>query len=150
MAGKSAMPLLLGVGAAALLLGGTKKKKTSAAKSGNGGEEPEDLPPVNWLEVTTDAGGDERLALDAECAQIANKINMPDHNEWLTNRYYQLYSEGMTDLGQLTVQLLKDQSEHCPWGDPTAWTGLMKSLYEQLLVGVKGWHEQTGGVTAQG
>lgn len=141
MAGKSAIPLIAVAGAAAALLLSGKKK---AAPKGNGKRE---LKPINWLEVTTEVGGDDRLKLDAECGAIANKINMAEHNLWLTNRYFQLLAEGMTDLDQVTLQLLIDQSDHCPWGDPEKWTPLMRSLYEQLNAGVRGWYEETGGQT---
>ncbi len=143
MAGKSALPLLAVAGGAALLLSGKKKKKS--AKNGK-----RELEPVDWVEVAGEAGGDAQLSLDAECASIANKLNMEEHNSWLTNRYFQLVSEGMTDLGQVTVQLLKDQSEHCPWGEPAQWTPLMTSLHGQLLNAVQGWHERTEGATAPG
>jgi len=140
MAGKSALPLIIGVGAAALLLGGKKKK--SAAPKKNGAAE---LERLDYLETTTDPGGDERMVFDEECSAIINKLNMDGHNTWVTNRYFQLLGEGMTDLNQVTVQLLMDQSEHCPWGEPAKWTPLMKGLYDQLSAAVKGWHEQTGG-----
>ena len=137
MAGKSAMPLLLGLGAAALALGGRKKKTTSG-----GGSE---LDPVKWVEVESGPGGDSRISLNEECTEIANKLDMAAHNNWLTNRYYQLTSEGQEDLTALTTQLLMDQSTHCPWGEPAKWTPIMKSLHAQLLTAVKGWHKQTGG-----
>ena len=140
------MPLLLGVGAAALLLGG-KKKKSSTKASGNGKPSEKDLEKLKYLEVTTDPGGDERLKFDEECSSIINKMNMANHNSWLTNRYFQLVGEGATDLEAITLQLLKDQSEHCPWGEPDKWTPLMKGLYDQLLGGVQAWHAQTGGQT---
>ena len=136
MAGKSAMPLLLGIGAAALLLGG--KKKTTAA----GGTA---LSPINYINVTSEAGGDERISLNEECTEIANKLDMAAHDNWLTNRYFQLVSEGQTDMNALATQLLMDQSSHCPWDDSAKWTPVMKSLHSQLHTAVKGWHEKTGG-----
>lgn len=143
MAGKSAMPLIIAGGAAALLLYGKKKKSAASVttKNGNGAK----LKKIDWLEVTTEEGGDERLVIDQECMNIANKLNASAHNTWITNRYFQLIAEGNEDLELVTLQLLKDQSEHCPWSEPGQWTPLMKSLYEQLLTAVKGWHEVTGG-----
>ena len=138
------MPLLLGVGAAALLLGGKKKKKSTAATNGNG-KTPKDLEELKYLEIATGPGGDERLTFDEECSEIINKMDMEAHNNWITNRYFQLIGEGMTDLNAVTLQLLKDQSTHCPWDEPDKWTPLMSGLYEQLLGGVQGWHAQTGG-----
>lgn len=129
MAGKSSIPLLLGVGAAALLLGGKKKKK----KSGVAGEK---LYP----KYMADDGDGERLLFDEECSAIINKANYDSHNAWITNRYSQLFKDGMTDPDQLTIQLLKDQSEHCPWNDRSEWTPLMEELYAQLFSAVTGWN----------
>lgn len=140
MAGKSALPLIIGVGAAALLLG--KKKRTS--KTGNGKSDPDQVR-VQYPDMTSDPTGDSRIVLDQECSQIINKLSYPEHNNWITNRYYQLLSDGLTDLDEMTVQLLKEQSNHCPWDDPSKWTPLMGGLFEQLNAAVKGWHEQTGG-----
>ena len=137
MAGKSAMPLLLVAGAAALVLGGKKKKRKPSTTNGvtKPGEEKK------WVEVgiPSEYGGGEgdRLVLDAECANIAQKIDFGKHNTWVTSRFHQIVAEGTVDPAIITLRLLQEQSEHCPWGDPSSWTPMMKELHDQLLVAVQ-------------
>ena len=39
---------------------------------------------------------------------------MEDHNNWITNRYFQLLADGQTDLSLRTRQVLKEQGAQCP------------------------------------
>lgn len=143
MAGKSAAPLVLGLGAAALFLGTKKKKKTSDTKR--------PLMDVSTVGERYEGAFDPKaenalLILDQECMEIAQKINPSAHNTYITNRFHQLVSEGWDDMSQITLQLLVDQSEHCPWRDTSKWTPLMEGLYEQLFNAVSGYYELfTGG-----
>lgn len=136
MAGKSAIPLILVAGGAALLLSGKKKRSSDGRK---------ELKKPTYIDISSDPVGDDRIKFDEECGSIINKLNFDDHNNWLTNRYYQLLDEGVVDVEHIAVQLLKDQSNHCPWDDVSSWTPFMKSVYNQLLDAVRGWHEHTDG-----
>lgn len=151
MSGKAIIPLALAGGAVALFFA-TKKssaeeaaaKKKKKKKEEKWGDVP-DLDPIDWQQLAPGDGADAKMVFDAECNQITNKLNMREHNSWLTNRYFQLLSEGAESLEEVTIQLLRDQSEHCPWDDPDQWTSLMKALYAQLFEAVKAWHDQTKG-----
>lgn len=136
MANKSAFPLIAGAAALAyLMVGSSKKKKTTTdfrvpdkGKADSDEDEPNVFPP-------------DRLVINQECTEILNNLEKAVHDQWLTNRAAELYNDGLKDLDALTLQLLKDQSEHCPWDDESKWTGLMKGLYEQLNKAVVGWAE---------
>lgn len=151
MSGKAAIPLILGAGAVALLLTGKKKsqplKGTEKVEPGEtpSSKERELLEKFKYIEMISDPDGDERLILDEECSSIINKLNFETHNNWLTNRYFQLMSEGVVGPDQISIQLLKDQSSHCPWDDKSSWTPLMQGLYDQLNAAVVEWNRQTGG-----
>jgi len=148
MAGKSALPLIIGVGAAALLLGGKKKKTTN----GNG-KKPADPDPgkpfldvADW-EASSGGGAASKREFDAECKGIANKVDLTPggaYDSWITGRYFQLLAEG-NSLEQITMQLMVDQGEHCPWGDPSKYTPLMRKAFDDTLDGVTQFHAATGG-----
>jgi hypothetical protein len=129
MATKTTVPLLLAVGAAALLLTGKKKPKKPATITPNG------------------EGVFDRLVINSECSEILNELtlNKGDWDMWHTNRYYELVDGGMSDVDDITLQLLKEQSSHCPWDSVDKWTPLMKGLYDMLHVSVNGWHHTKGG-----
>lgn len=133
---KSAAPLLIGLGAAALLLGGKKKKKKSTV-----------LPDIDthydvadYLDSDEGRSSDShKLILDEECSAIAHKIDeafQTAHNSYITSRFDQMVAEGETNPDTISLQLLSEQSEHCPWGEPDQWTPLMKGLYDQLRAAV--------------
>lgn len=125
MASKSTLPLVLAAGAGALLLMGGKKKKTS------------------WVAAPTHVPG--MLIMDSECSEILNKLNEGDADMWLTNRYNELVDGGMSDLDQITLQILKDQSNHCPWDTPSKWTPFMKALRDQFAEAINEFHHTKGG-----
>lgn len=139
MAGKSAAPLVIGLGAAALLLSGKKKKKTSSPTNPN--------VDIGYTEdgfMDPNAQGT-KLVLDDECMSIAHKINPENHNNYITNRFNQMISEGLSDPSNITLQLLAEQSEHCPWKEPEKWTPMMKGLFSQLNAAVTAYYEEFTG-----
>jgi len=150
MAGKSAAPLILGLGAAALVLSGKKKKKSSSSSSAQDekGEIIVDTVGEKMEGAFDPAAENAYLVLDQECMEIAHKINPSAHNTYITNRFHQLLSEGWDDMSQITIRLLQDQSKHCPWSDTSKWTPMMNGLYEQLLAAVTGYHEALTGTPA--
>lgn len=134
---KSAAPLILSIGAAALFLGGKKKKKTSSSK--------EDIS-VDMVGEYFNGKFDPKsenafLIMDHECREIAQKINPDAHNTYITNRFEQLVSEGWKDTAEISLQILKDQSHHCPWDNKNAWTPLMKGLYTQFHQAVREYYK---------
>ncbi len=135
MSGKSAAPLVIGLGAAALLLSGKKKKKAASAEV-NGVSTA--YSEIDWMDP--DAQG-AKLILDEECMSIAHKINPEKHNTYITNRFNQMVSEGWDDSEKITLQLLSEQSEHCPWSEPEKWTPMMKGLFDQLKTAVSGYYD---------
>lgn len=135
MANKTGMGLVLAGGAALLLLG-TGKKNKKKSSSQNGKKEDKDIElGSRWMELG--GGSDEKLKFDAECREIINKLSFEKHNQWLTNRYFDLRKEGIDDPDAITLQLLREQSEQCPWDDQSQWTQLMSDLYGQLRDGVE-------------
>lgn len=136
MAGKSAVPLALGIGAAALFLGGKKKKKASSSSK------PSDISTayseIDWMDPKSKNA---RLILDAECMEVSQKFNPEMHNTYITNRFNQMVAEGWSDSEKITLQLLSEQSEHCPWAEPEKWTPMMKGLFDQLNAAVAGYYE---------
>jgi hypothetical protein len=135
MAGKSAVPLALGIGAAALLLSGKRKK---ASESSSPVDVSTAYSEIDWMDP--DAQG-AKLVLDEECMNIAHKINPEKHNTYITNRFNQMVSEGWDEPQKITLQLLSEQSEHCPWGEPGNWTPMMKGLFDQLNAAVASYYE---------
>lgn len=139
MAGKSAAPLLLGLGAAALVLGGKKKKK-----SGTKLDVDTHYDVADYLDPDAPDAGSYKLVLDEECSQIAHKIDeafQTAHNSYITSRFDQMVAEGETNADTISLQLLSEQSEHCPWGEPEKWTPLMKGLYDQLRAAVASYYQ---------
>lgn len=134
---KSAAPLILGLGAAALLLSGKRKKKSES--------DPGKIEVDTHGEYSKDKfdpnAENALMVLDQECMEIAQKINPTAHNTYITNRFNQLVAEGWDDTDAITLQILMDQSNHCPWQDRSLWTPIMKGLYEQLSKGVKKYYE---------
>lgn len=110
---KSVVPLLLGVGAVAVVVMGGKKKKKS------------------------DSG---KMTIDQECSRILASGDVNVHNEWITNRYEQMLAAGETNLEVISLNLLKEQSMHCPWDDNAKWTQLMEELYQQVYEAVNTYH----------
>ena len=146
MANKSAMPLLLLAGGAALMMSGGKKKSRTKG-NGNGASNADE--DQRWVEVNfpseySEAGSSTKLVLDQECAALAEKLDMSKHNAWVTSRYNQLVAEGATSPEDLTLKMLGEQSDHCPWDNMAAWTPLMRGLYDQLLAAVKVYHQASG------
>lgn len=144
MSGKVAVPLIAGavaLGAVYLFTRKDESSKRARKPKREKGEEGE--PGTDPLDGKTD---DARIKLDSECMEIISKLEglEPEHDTWLTNRHNQLYAEGMIDPNDLAIQMLKDQSEHCPWDDQSKWTALMKELHTQLLDAVKEWHANMG------
>lgn len=142
MANKSAIPLLLGAGVLAAALSGKKKKKSSSTAPSDKAPEEAIAPSKRYLDAVTAQGGGQTIVFDQECREIAEKANAADHNNWLTNRYLQLVKSGIDDLDTVTLQLLKDQSAHCPWDDQGSWTELMSALYQQLRAAVQEFHDR--------
>lgn len=118
--------VLLAVGAGALMM--MSKKKTGFRSSYSSSS-------VDWLENSL-------LILDKECESIAKKVDPVAHDTFITNRFHQLMRDGVTDTHAITIQILKDNSVHCPWDDQSRWTELMRGLYEQLFAGVEGYKAQ--------
>jgi hypothetical protein len=129
MAGKSSAPLLLGLGAAALLLGGKKKKKDA--------KKTDVSTAYDRIDFMSSTSGEGTMLLDQECMEIANMLDPTQHNTYITNRFNQMVAEGWDDPGAIALQLMSEQSNHCPWSEPKeAWTPMMKELYSQLVTGV--------------
>jgi len=133
MAGKSAGPLLIGLGAAALLLSGKKKKSSKKL--------PEVDTHYDVADYLDPESGGMKIVLDQECMEIAHKINPTAHNSYITSRFDQMIAEGATDTDQISLQLLSEQSTHCPWGEPDKWTPMMKGLYDQLSKAVAAYYQ---------
>lgn len=132
---KSAAPLVIGLGAAALFFGGKKKKKSSSSSSSDISTA---YSEIDWMDPNAQGA---RLVLDAECMNISEKINPEKHNTYITNRFNQMVAEGADDPSAITIQLLSEQSEHCPWNEPGNWTPMMKGLYDQLNAAVAGYYD---------
>lgn len=158
MAKNTGMGLLLAGGAALVLMSGGKKKKkksSSAEPKPNGKDngdngEKQSILPKPYLDYS--GGSAEKLVFDNECKEILEKIDMTPggaHDQWLTGRYMQLVESGMTSPEEITLQLLREQSEHCPWDDQTQWTELMENTYATLLdAGVRPYMKATGQLPA--
>ena len=152
MAKNTGMGLLLAGGAALVLMsgGGKKKKKKSPSDTpktnGKDSEEKPSILPKPYLEYS--GGSAEKLVFDSECKEILEKIDMTPggaHDQWLTGRYMQLVDSGMTSPEEITIQLLREQSDHCPWDDQTQWTELMNNTYTTLLdAGIRPYMKATG------
>ena len=83
--------------------------------------------------------------------EIAQKANATAWNTMVTNRFHQLLKEGWDDMSQITIQILHDNSHHCPWkGDPANWTPMMKEMYDQLHEAVKEYYRIFTGGPAPG
>lgn len=135
MANKTGMGLALAGGAALLLLSSGSKKRSKKSSNGNGKKEDKDIElGSRWMELG--GGSDEKIKFDDECREIINKLSFEKHNQWITNRYFDFRKEGMEDADAITLRLLKEQSEQCPWDDQSQWTSLMSELYAQLRDGV--------------
>lgn len=148
MAGNSALPLILLAGGAAMLIAAGRKDKDKKGAEPSPEPAPAEDPTTiaGALDPNLLPGGTSAtLVFDEECTGFAEKINLAEHNSYITARYHQLYAEGMEDLEELTLQLLREQAEHCPWDEPEKWTPLMQGIYDQLLTGVKGYHAQATG-----
>jgi len=137
---KSAAPLILGLGAAALLFGGSKKKK-----SGKKLDVDTHYDVADYLDPEAPNADGYKLILDEECSAIAHKIDeafQTAHNSYITSRFDQMVAEGETNPDTISLQLLSEQSEHCPWGEsPDQWTPLMKGLYDQLRAAVATYYQ---------
>jgi hypothetical protein len=141
MAKSSAMPLLLVAGGAALLMSGKKKSRTKGNGASNKADEDRRWIEVGFPDEYSEVGSIEKLMLDQECTALAKKLDPGKHNAWVTSRYMQLVAEGVaTSPDDITLTLLREQSDHCPWDDRASWTPLMKSLYDQLLAAVEVYH----------
>lgn len=140
---KSAAPLLIGLGAAALLLGGKKKKKSAPKRVDIEGFSGDPLTDAQRANLMDPSATNFHIVLDQECMEITKKINPTAHNSWMTSRFQQMLSEGWEDPKQITIQLLVEQSEHCPWkDDPSSWTPMMAGLYNQLVAAVTEYYNQ--------
>lgn len=122
---KSAVPLILAAGAGALLFMMGKKKK-----------------PKSSIATESDLG---MLVMNSECTEIINKLNHGDADAWMTRRYNELVDLGISKVETITLQMLKDQSRHCPWDTPSKWTPFMGELYAQYLDAINVWHQTKGG-----
>lgn len=150
MSGKSTLPILIGVGALAALAMGKKKKPASpeAKKVEEEKREPTMHPFFDFDKIQKkpkSEGGSEKLVLSANCSGVAGPLDEAEHDSWLTTRYFELLAAG-NGLPEITMQLLREQSPHCPWDDdPGNWTQFMRELYEQLFKGVVSFHDMTEG-----
>ena len=129
---KSALPLLLGVGVVAVVMSGKKKRKASA--------EPDESGIGDPVRTPADEAARSGMEMNDECSKILASVGTDEHDRWLTNRYEQMVAGGEGDLAVISLNLLKEQSEHCPWDNPDAWTRLMGELYSQVFEGVKEYH----------
>jgi hypothetical protein len=143
MAKNSGMGLLVAGGAALLLLSGGKKKKkktNGAVTPGPGIDETGDetdgsVRPTKRPFMDTGAKA-EKMVFDKECKAVIENVDLSPgspHDQWLTTRYYELREAGMDDPAEITLQLLMEQTEHCPWDDESRWTDFMRSTYNTLL-----------------
>lgn len=146
MAKNSGMGLMVAGGAALLLLSGGKKKKKKKSDgvgkpgAGNGydtGEIDDDSVKSPAKRPFMDVGAKaEKMVFDQECKAVIENVDLSPgspHDQWLTTRYYELREGGMNDPEEITLQLLKEQTEHCPWDDESRWTDFMRNTYETLL-----------------
>ena len=131
---RNILPIALLAGGAALLLGDKKKKGTSGPTISSGipgSGLDSNLPP-----------GDHRILLNETCDGFAHRTDPVQHNNYITNRYLQMVSEGATDPREMAIQMLSEQSPHCPWGDESQWTPFMREIVNQLHNGVKEFHSR--------
>lgn len=125
---RNILPIALLAGGAALLLSDKNKKRDSGPVISGGS-------PDYGLESNLPEG-DHRILLNESCKGFAHRTDVVKHNNYITNRYLQMVSEGATDLRDMAIQMLSEQSPHCPWDDESQWTPLMKLLVEQLHSGI--------------
>lgn len=119
-----ALPLLA-LGAGALLLMSRKKKTTPVPPT----KDEEELPVSN------------KLQFDKECEALLQRLDVKGYDARMTNKYLQLRNEGVEDLDEITLEILKMDAPHCPWEDPTSYTKQMNLTYNAQLAAIKNYAE---------